>query len=143
MPGPLPKPAALRTRTHKVIGQQKLAAPNKPLEVPPCPQPCHPRTADWWDAIWHSPMAVVWADTDVFVLERLALLWDLVHIGESTSAFLAEMRQIEDRYGLSPAALRKLQWEVESNGGKVEDAPESGPAAKSQEDRWLRAVDST
>jgi hypothetical protein len=141
MPGPLPKPSALRTRRHKVIGQEKLGAPNKPDGIPPCPQPCHHRTEQWWDAIWHSPMAKVWADTDVFVLERLALLWDLVHLGEANSAMLGEMRQIEDRYGLSPAALRKLQWEVEQNGGKLDDPEKPASAAKSQEARWLSAVE--
>lgn len=143
MPGPLPKPAEQRTRRHKVIGQQKLEAPSKPDGIPPCPMPSHPKTQEWWDTIWRSPMAKVWADTDVFALERLALLWDLVYLGAATAAILAEMRQMEDRYGLSPAALRKLQWEVEANGGKVEDTPEPGSVAKNQESRWLRAVEST
>jgi hypothetical protein len=88
-------------------------------------------------------MAKVWTNTDIFVLERLALLWDLVWLGEASAALLGEMRQIEDRYGLSPAALRKLQWEVEQNGGKIDEPDKPAQAAKSQEDRWLRAVKST
>jgi hypothetical protein len=47
---------------------------------------------------------------------------------------LAEIRQLEDRFGLSPLARRRLQWEVDRAAGA-----EAEPAAN-QDGRWLRAV---
>ena len=32
--------------------------------------------------------------------------------GEPNAALLSELRQIEDRLGLSPMALKRLQWEI-------------------------------
>ena len=32
--------------------------------------------------------------------------------GEPNAALLSELRQIEDRIGLSPMAMRRLQWEI-------------------------------
>jgi hypothetical protein len=32
--------------------------------------------------------------------------------GKTNAALLAEIRQMEDRLGLSPMAMKRLQWEV-------------------------------
>jgi hypothetical protein len=53
-----------------------------------------------------------------------------------TAALLAEMRQLEDRLGLSPLSRRRLQWEIDQAAG--ESAP--APATETQKDRWLRVA---
>src|SRR5262245_26380314 len=63
-------------------------------------------TRDWWATIWASPMAAVWLDADVPGLTRLARLVD----ADSPARHCSEMRQLEDRFGLSPLARRRLQW---------------------------------
>ncbi len=79
-------------------------------------------------------MAAVWLDADVPALERLARLVDLLGSEGPSGPLLAEIRHLEDRFGLSPLARRRLQWEVEQAEGV---ATLSG---KDDETRWLRAV---
>lgn len=45
------------------------------------------------------------------------------------AALLAEMRQIEDRLGLSPMARRRLQWEIAEDGAADAPAVEDEVAA--------------
>jgi hypothetical protein len=78
-------------------------------------------------------MAAVWLEADVPALVRLATLIELLDEGDATAMVLAEIRQLEDRFGLSPLARRRLQWELPT--AEVESEP-----AADQEDRWLRAV---
>jgi len=94
-------------------------------------------TRAWWKTIWSSPMSHAYLDADVPGLVRLASLVERVHRDEASASTLAEIRQLEDRYGLSPLARRRLQWEVTQAGAK--------PGAEAEgrdESRWLRAVDS-
>src|SRR4051812_11173699 len=66
----------------------------------------------FWDTIWRSPMAVAYTDADVFPLTRLAVLVDTRDRYERAQIDSfdgdAEMRQLEDRYGISPLARRRL-----------------------------------
>ena len=81
-------------------------------------------------------MAVVWLEADVPGLVRLAELVDLGHReGATPLTAMSEIRALEDRYGLSPLARRRLQWEVDQAAG-------SAKAPKGDDSRWLRAVDS-
>jgi len=79
-------------------------------------------------------MAALWLEADVPSLVRLAALVDLADSGDMAPQVLAEIRQLEDRFGLSPLARRRLQWELEQAA-----AAEAEPPAN-QEGRWLRAV---
>jgi hypothetical protein len=53
-------------------------------------------------------MAAVWLEADVPALVRLATLNELLEEGEATAMALAEIRQLEDRFGLSPMARLRL-----------------------------------
>lgn len=96
-------------------------------------------TRAWWVAIWASPMATAWLPSDVPTLVRLARIIELDNRGEANSALLAEARQLEDRFGLSPMARRRLQWEI-AKASQEDEGPqrELGPLA---DVRRLRAVD--
>ena len=137
MSGPPPKPAAQRRRRNRASAPVKLsaerAAQGKTPTLPGAKRYAK-TTRDWWATVWASPMATIWLEADVPALVRLATLIELVNQGEATAMVLAEIRQLEDRFGLSPLARRRLQWEVEQAGGA-----EAKPAA-AQEGRWLRAV---
>ena len=107
----------------------------------------------YWETIWRSPMAVAFIDSDVFPLSRLCTLVDrrerveagdpeVFRLGQNEGEVEvlrgfdgdAEIRQLEDRYGLSPIARRRLQWEI----GQAEAVKRAaGPATV----RHLRAVD--
>jgi hypothetical protein len=47
-----------------------------------------------------------------------------------------EIRQLEDRYGISPAARRRLQWEIKQ--GEAVDHP-----TRRSRQRNLRAIEAT
>lgn len=138
MPGPPPKPASQRRRRNAAPAVQKLPAGGRTLrERPQLPleDPC-PSTVAWWETIWASPMAAVWLEADVPALVRLAQLVDAVARGHSDARILAEIRHLEDRFGLSPLARRRLQWEID----QASAGDEAPGGAKTDRSRFLRAV---
>ena len=94
-----------------------------------------PQTVEWWRRVWRSPMASQYLEVDVEALTRLAMMLDTVNRDEGGSRLLSEVRALEDRFGLSPAARRRLQWDVRPVPAAV---PE--PAPDDDEERFLRAV---
>jgi hypothetical protein len=80
-------------------------------------------------------MAEGWLDADVPGLVRLARLVELAGRDGVPMAVLTEIRHLEDRFGLSPMARRRLQWELE------EQSPKAAPVESEKGDgRWLKAV---
>jgi len=79
-------------------------------------------------------MAGIYLEVDQAALVRLAGLVDRASRGEAGATVLAEVRQLEDRFGLSPLARRRLQWELERPGANAV------PAGSEDEGRWLRVV---
>lgn len=149
MPGTgTPKPPGQRRRRNAEQAQWRAL----PFEGRRGRPPALPRkrpawlklTRDWWGAIWASPMATAWLPSDVPTLYRLARIMEADNRGEATASLLAEARQLEDRFGLSPMARRRLQWEVANAGGRSGDpegTPGPGRRAPLADVRRLRAVD--
>lgn len=133
MPGPAPKKNVRRRNARPDWVQlpaagRKGRAPKWPLEG---------RAPAGWADLWKLPQAVMWEKSNSamqvanYLLIRMTAQKALF-AGEPNAALLAEMRQIEDRLGLSPMAMRRMQWEIaesdRSSGsascGKVIDANE-------------------
>lgn len=130
MPGPAPKQNARRRNARPdwvslPAEGRKGRAPAWPLEG---------RAPGGWADLWKLPQAVMW-ERDNAVVQVATYLsvrnaaHDALRNGEPNATLLSELRQIEDRLGLSPMALKRLQWEItqkpaESGGGKVIDADE-------------------
>lgn len=116
MPGPTPKPGSLRQRRNKTSTAARLSL-NPNVEVPELPAgEWHPRTLDWWELAWASPMASEWLDADVPGLELCAQLWDDFYTTDSPNLRVklsAELRLQEARFGLAPMDRRRLQWEID------------------------------
>lgn len=121
-------------------------------------------TRAWWERVWASPMAGQWIDSDIPSVVRLALLHDLVErqflvvadgpiphlrmsdLPEGTvrvvfespvqSSLLSEMRQLEDRLGLSPMARRRLQWELPEDGAVQVSAGDELAARRKRLERF-------
>lgn len=105
-----------------------------PLEGRPGPAPALPSwrewtdaTLDWWAELWARPQAVMW-DQSGRSLHALALLhhemmMDPFRKESRLPSITAEMRQHEDRHGLTPKAMLQLRWRVSSTptdgSGKV------------------------
>ena len=113
MPGPAPKKNA-RFGVGK-SGWVSLPAEGRPGKAPAWP--LSGRAPAGWAELWRLPQAVMWERDNAFVqiatylMTRNAAHEALVN-GEPNAALLSELRQIEDRIGLSPMAMRRLQWEI-------------------------------
>lgn len=76
-----------------------------------------------WRQMWRGPAATMWTVDDVPALTRLVALsadpatW-------TNPRLLAELRQLEDRFGLSPWARRAMRWSVEESAADVAAAPD-------------------
>jgi hypothetical protein len=92
--------------------------------MPPMPAYARELAADWWQKVWASPMAAMFLPADILGLGRAAELYARSLQGEATSTELAELRQLEDRYGLSPKARRSLQWQVAPPDENAEPEPD-------------------
>ena len=79
-------------------------------------------------------MASQWLEADVPGLERLAALVERVNGGDVPLGVLQEVRQLEDRFGLSPLARLRLQWEVAREPG------ETSNGSKGDDARWRRVT---
>lgn len=114
MPGPPPSPTAVHRSREAgwvtIPADAKVEDPPKlslaGLELGRSDQREIRRKWAYW---WSSPVATMWDPaTDLEGLRRLAI----VSVTGKPSA-LSEIRQLEDRFGLSPSARRRLYWRVE------------------------------
>jgi hypothetical protein len=103
----------------------------------PMPDPATPAEKELWRELWHTPQAVEW--------ERLG--WSRV-VARYVRAVLfaetsmeatpmSEARQLEDRLGLTPKAMRLLLWTI-----SVDEVAEKrqGPSAAETARKRIRAV---
>lgn len=121
MPGPVPKPAALRQRRNRVSTAATLVAEPPRRRAPSLPElkgadgavrEWHPLTRAWWRAVWHSPMAGEYLDADIHALLRLAVLVDMFW-REPSRELAGEIRLEQQCFGLTPIDRRRLQWEID------------------------------
>lgn len=121
MPGPVPKPPALRQRRNRVATAATLAAEPRRKRAPSLPRVrdadgrervWHPLTRVWWRAVWRSPMAAEYLEADIQALLRLAVLVDMFWCQPSRE-LAAEIRLEQTCFGLTPIDRRRLQWEID------------------------------
>ncbi len=106
-------------RPAKATGQRRShAKPAKPTEELPIerdsivPEPIRPlndQAQALWALLWSSPEASQWRTVDVASVTRLVELQSSAEVS-SDSKLLAEVRQLEDRFGLNPYARRQMGW---------------------------------
>ena len=114
MPGPPPKPAGQRRRTNPTIAMTQLPSEGRQGEPPEWPLAATAAfDEDTWRDLWSTPQAAAWERLGVGTVRlvaRYVVLLAEADVGEPKAA--AEVRQIEDRLGLSPLAMLRLRWEV-------------------------------
>lgn len=137
--GPLSKPNAVR----RGVKPAKVYLPAEGYRGPIPDWPLAEGTrgeGERWLRLWRTPQAAQWVRMGIEpVIARYARLAIIAERSEgATSLGLAniksEVRQLETVLGLSPAALRRLEWEI------VEDDVEQYRSAAPTR-RNLRAVD--
>lgn len=139
MPGPPPKPAHLRQRTNKKSTHATIEAPAT-VRVPPLPQvqgAWSALTKGWWARVWASPMASQYLPTDVDGLGRLAMLVNRFYENPH-QMLLAEIRQQEARFGLSPLDRSRLQWTIaQADQAEQKRKPPEAPKRASGDPRRI------
>ena len=119
MPGPAPKDPSSRRRRNATVGKTMLPAGGRQGDVPVWPILARTEP-DVWADLWRTPQASAWeAQGWTRVVARYALLIEATEDpnpeNSPSAAILAEVRQMEDRLGLNPKAMRSLLWEVTSD----------------------------
>jgi len=131
MAGPAPKPPGARVRRNTNQSQWKTLATAKPAKAPAAPEHWSALRKKWWRAIWRSPMAAQWIESDTF---NLLDLGEIMELPKKSAEHYGEIRQKLSHYGLTPASRKTLFWDVPIEGETVE---EEKPASNV---RRLRAV---
>ena len=113
--GPLPDPNARRTNAP-TIPTTSLPQSGRTGRAPALPAWVKLGTAGraWWAWAWKTPQACAWG-TGVgmeSIVARRAALEDM--LGGETAALplMKEMREIDDRLGLTPKGMANLRWKI-------------------------------
>lgn len=116
MPGPAPKPPGqLVRRNLDQPGWTTYDEADAPTQAPDWPggaEP-HPEALAYWAAIWMSPMAKAFLPVDQVQVARICRLHALDVCGALRVTGQAELRMLEDSFGISPRSRRTLRWEIE------------------------------
>lgn len=126
MPGPAPKKNVRRTNARP--DWRTLPADGREGDAPEWPIG-EASDADLllWAELWRTPQSTAWFDLGwTRGVARYARLVIESEVGVANAALLSEIRQLEDRLGLSPMAMRRLQWEIgDVDTGVIEDAADN------------------
>lgn len=129
--GPAPKHPSLKRRRTPTPGFRLLPHEGRAGDPPPWPigDQTVLEAAVWLD-LWRLPQAVEWERMDITrqVARYVRTLVEAEQPG-ADSKLLTEVRQLEDRLGLTPRAMQTLRWETD------EPLPEEEPAAEPKGDR--------
>lgn len=111
--GPPPNPNA--RRRNKRPEWRTLPAAGRDGNPPAFPLPGRGKALlELWASLWSSPQAVAWEQLGwTRIVARYAKLLLAAERKDAPIALLAEVRQLEDRLGLTPMSMRRLQWEIE------------------------------
>ena len=107
--------------------------------VPGWPLDTDPARAelDMWNSLWTTPQAAMWASMHIeHVIARYVVVTCLAEQTQQ-AGLLAEVRQMEDRLGLTPVSLRKLQWKIEHQDVLPADTSQS----EESKERWAQILD--
>jgi len=128
--GPSPKDPSTRQRRNTTSTKSTLRKPVNPF-IPELPATAGfdrladqevqwaPETEEWWLAVWESPMAPEFDDSDYFGLVALAWLWNMRELAmaaghvKTVLDLTTEIRLQQPKYGLTPDDRRRLQWTIE------------------------------
>lgn len=162
MPGPPPKPADERARRNKTPVAMKLPSKGRTGRPPAWPVGFgHSKAHDViWASLWKTPQAVAWerlgwnrvvaryVDCLVSAERDLDDISDpklYVAMLSAQTKLLPELRQLEDRLGLTPLSMLRLQWVIAADEVKQKRESHDARQPKGARGRYqgLRSVGGT
>lgn len=110
--GPAPSPNARRRNARAAF--RRLPAAGRQGETPPWPLgKASGGEAELWKQLWASPQAVAWEELGwARTVARYARIAIVAERRGANAAVMSEARQLEDRLGLNPKAMRSLGWDI-------------------------------
>jgi hypothetical protein len=82
-----------------------------------------------WAQLWASPQATAWEELGwVRTVAKYARVEIRAERSRATGAVMSESRQLEDRLGLNPKAMRSLGWEISPVDAVPDGEGDAGPA---------------
>lgn len=112
MPGPAPNPNRRRRNVGPPV--TRLPAEGRTGDAPewPLSRAKAPESRVWVD-LWRLPQAVMWERLAwTRTVARYVRCLITVEGAAPSTRMLAEVRQLEDRLGLTDMALKRLGWEI-------------------------------
>lgn len=122
--GAAPKPSAVRPGRGLAQPLMVLPQGGRPGKPPKWPLPdVSDEEIGLWTQLWKLPQAVAWERIgSERVVARYCRLLAIAEMRESAGAairgvagLLGEVRQLEDRLGLSPMAMLRLRWQISTD----------------------------
>ena len=90
-----------------------------------------------WNSLWTTPQATMWQTMHIeHVIARYVMVTCLAEETQQ-AGLLTEVRQMEDRLGLTPLSLQKLQWKIEHQDNLPADTSQS----EESKERWAQILD--
>ncbi len=125
--GSMPKPPGQAVRRNlDQPGWTTYDEAESPTEAPQWPGAVPPQqeAMDYWNAIWTSPMARAFLPVDLVQVARICRMHALEIRGGLSVTGQAELRMLEDSFGISPRSRRTLRWEIERAAPGQSDKPQ-------------------
>src|SRR5699024_5223015 len=107
--------------------------------APACPLDNEPARAelDMSNSLWTTPHANMWAQMHIeHVITRYVPIPCLAKQTQQ-AGLLTEVRQMEDRLGLTPLSQQKLQWKIEHHDNRPADTSQT----EESKERWAQILD--
>jgi hypothetical protein len=140
MPGPAPKPEEQRRNRSRPAGGAERWLPVGGRSGPAPVWPFGSQTkaqAELWSELWATPHAVAWEELGwVRTVARYCRLVLEAEKRDAKVTLLGEVRQMEDRLGLSPMAMLRLRWRIDADGVTHRAEDPAGGADVITPDRW-------
>jgi hypothetical protein len=90
-----------------------------------------------WEGLWRQPQAAAWAQMSAErAVARYCRALVQAEKRDATAFLLSEVRQLEDRLGLTPMSMLRLRWSISTD--ELADARQPAPSTTRQR---LRAVE--
>lgn len=166
MPGPLPDPNRRRRNAPTIPTTELPAGGRKGRKPkPPARLDLGDAALEWWRWAWSTPQAAAWdgGGFEEFLARRAALEDDLAALDTVAEridsdddyllelvrrlgalaggrlALLREMRELDDRLGLTPKGMAALRWRVVEVTEETSAAPDE--VTKRRRERHARALE--
>lgn len=141
MSGPPPNPGARRRNARPVA--MWLPADGYQGEIPAWPLGGRQAKAEQaaWEALWRTPQAAAWAELHLArTVARYCRALVKAERPGAVAFLLSEVRQLEDRLGLTPMSMLRLRWEIGSPGGAADELADVGGNVASLDERRARLL---